>query len=196
MSPNILEGVQKAYHQSICQAGEKMGSMLGKPIDVHVRRIETVSFESLYDGLVPPETPMAILIMRITGSGSGFLLFMMYEESAKRLNEHLWDDIPFEDIVVNLSNMSALKELANVTGTAFLNSLANCAEMELRPSEPYVMYDMIAAVLEMVIAENEPLSDEVILIDSDLADPSLGLKLHFLFLPTPDLASDLQERLA
>lgn len=195
MTSPILEKVREAYAVSIAEAGEHMGKMLGKQLDVRARRIGYVPFDRLYEGLAPPETPMAMLVMRIAGEGDGFILFVMFEEAAKRLNEHLWEGVPFEDTVVDLSNMSALKELANVSGTAFLNRLAKIADLELRPSEPYMMYDMVASVLEMVIAENAPLSDEVILIDSDLIDPSLRLSMHFLFLPSPDMAARLQERL-
>ncbi len=196
MASLILDHVRDAYTHSIAKAGVHMSGMLGQPMDVRPRRIEAVSFESLYEGLAPPETPMAMLILRISGDGGGFLVFMMFEESARRLNEHLWDAIAFDDIVVNLSNMSALKELANVAGSAFINELADRADIELRPSEPHVLYDMIASVLQMIVMENAPLSEDVILIDSDLADPELGLKMHFLFFPSPELESLLEEKLA
>lgn len=196
MSPEFINSIKKAYLDSISRTGSYMSEMLGEKVNIGGGRFASIPFEQLYEGFASPETPMAVLVMRISGEGSGFLLFIMYEEAARKLNEHLWEGVPFdENTIVNLSNISALKELGNVAGTSFLNQLSKVSGLELRPSEPYVMYDMVASVLQMIIMENTPYCEEVLTIDSEFSDPALGISLKFIFLPTYEFQNMLEERI-
>ncbi len=191
MDRTTLENIQSIFEESAAQAGETMGMMIGQKLEIRVNRVVEVPFQDLYEGLYPPDTPLAMIVVRITGQNSGYILFLMFEENAKKLNELLWNEISFEDGVVNLSNISALKELANVVGSCFLNTLANRVGIELRPTEPIALYDMLAAVLEGLIVEQSLVSDKAILIDTNMAEQQRGIGVHFLFLPSPGLVDSI-----
>ena len=89
----------------------------------------------------------------------------------------------------------ALKELANVVASCFLNTLADRAGSELRPTEPFFVYDMLAAVLEGLIAEQSLMADKAILIDTNMAEHEKGIGVHFLFLPSPKLIESIAAHL-
>ncbi|MFH1742291.1 MAG: chemotaxis protein CheC [bacterium] len=196
MDAAILENIRSLFEQGAALAGQSMEMMLGRELEIRVNRIAEVSYEDLYEGLYPPETPMAIIVIRIAGDNSGYLVFLMFEENAKKLNEVLWSGIPFDDGVVNLSNLSALKELTNVVGNSFLNTLADRVDCELRPTEPFFVYDMLAAVLEGLIVEHSLVADKAVLIDTNMAETEKGIGVHFLFLPSPKLVETITAHLS
>jgi len=196
MDRTTLENIQSIFEEGAKQAGETMGMMIGRKLEINVNRVVEIPFQDLYGDLYPPDTPLAMIVLRITGQNSGYILFLMFEENAKKLNELLWDEISLEDGVVNLSNVSALKELANVVGSCFLNTLANRVGIELRPTEPVALYDMFAALLEGLIIEQSLVSDKAILIDTNMAEQEKGIGVHFLFLPSPGLVESIAHRLS
>ena len=195
MDDTVLERIKSVFSEGAELAGRSMEMMIGCPLSIHVNRIAQVPFEDLCETLYPPDTPMAMILLRITGDNSGYIVFLMYEENARKLNEILWGSVPLEDGVINLSDPSALRELANVVGSCFLNVLADRVGLELRPTEPFFVYDMLAAVLEGLIAEQSLIADKAILVDTNMAEKERGIGMHFLFLPSPDLVENLAARL-
>ena len=187
MDATILDNIKSLFEQGTDLAGRSMERMLGCRLAIRVNRIAEVPFEDLHEELYPPDTPMAMIVMRIAGDYGGYVVFLMYEEDAKKLNEILWGQVPLGDGVLNLSDPSALEELANVVGSSFLNTLADRSGCELRPTEPTFVYDMLAAVLDSLVAEQSLMADNAILIDTRMAESEQGIGVHFLFLPSPEL---------
>jgi chemotaxis protein CheC len=90
----------------------------------------------------------------------------MYEESAKKVNQILWEEVPNTVEVLNLSSISAIKEMGNIVGSCFLNRLADSSGVELRPGEPLFVYDLMEAVMEALLIEQSLSSDRAIIVDT------------------------------
>lgn len=103
MNTETLDRIRSIFEQGAAQAGQSMGTMIGRKLEININQIEEVPFQDLYEGLYPPDTPMAVIVIRISGANNGYIVFLMYEENAGKLNEILWGEMPFEDGVINLS---------------------------------------------------------------------------------------------
>ena len=172
-------------------AEQSLTMMLGKPITFAVRRVALVPIEDVCSGPLAGDVPVVCIALRIAGEGAGYVVFIMYEQAAKRINEVLWGGIPLDDGILNVSNVSALKEMANIVGSGFLNALADALKIELRPSEPVFVYEMLGATLDTLLLEQSLESDVAFVIDSSIQSAEADITLDFLFLPAPEMITAL-----
>lgn len=89
---------------------------------------------------------------------------------------------------------SALAEMGNMAGTFFLNSIAELTGLETRPTEPDVMFDMIGAILDVVVATSVEHVDEVIIISTKIAHGDRQTQAYFWYLPDSKTMEVLNER--
>jgi chemotaxis protein CheC len=82
---------------------------------------------------------------------------------------------------------SALGEVGNLTGSFFLNALAERTQLASQPSPPAVILDMGGAVLDLPLALLAQSSEEALIIDTTFVDDTRSISA--LFLVMPDLAS-------
>ena len=79
---------------------------------------------------------------------------------------------------------SAIGELGNIVGSAFINALADHMNLILHPSPPTVIHDMAIALVQSVYAEVLSQGGDVVMMDAifeDLAGKTAGL----LIVPDP-----------
>lgn len=65
---------------------------------------------------------------------------------------------------------SAVAELGNIVGSAFVNALADRLNLILHPSPPQVIHDMAIALVETVYAEVLSQDGEVVMMDAVFED--------------------------
>lgn len=65
---------------------------------------------------------------------------------------------------------SAVSELGNIVGSAFVNALADHVQLILHPSPPTVVHDMAIALVETIYAEILSRGSEVVMIDTLFED--------------------------
>ena len=67
---------------------------------------------------------------------------------------------------------SAIGELGNIVGSAFINALADHVNLSLHPSPPTVINDMAIALVESVYAEVLSQGGDVVMMDAIFEDHS------------------------
>ena len=67
---------------------------------------------------------------------------------------------------------SAIGELGNIVGSAFVNALADRVNLSLHPSPPTIVNDMASALVESIYAEMLSEGAEVVMIDTIFEDRS------------------------
>jgi chemotaxis protein CheC len=78
---------------------------------------------------------------------------------------------------------SALQELGNITGTYFLNYIADNTGSFIRPTPPAVMVDMCGAILDIVIATAGLENEEVLMFDAEFIQGELSIGVQFWVIP-------------
>lgn len=184
-----LKHLQQVFEQAALDARQTLLLMMKRDVIIKVAGIKELPFEEVSHFRFPEDVPVAIIVLRLQGDAEGYLAFIMFEESAKRVNQILWEEVPETCEVLNISNISALKEMANIVGSCFLNKLADRSGIELRPSEPLFVYDLMAAVMETLLLEQSYSSEKAILVDTEIESPKEGISFDILFLPSTELLS-------
>lgn len=98
----------------------------------------------------PEDTPVAGVVLEVSGDLEGFLLLIVAMEECQRFLQSLIGSTPCDDDE-ELAE-SALGELGNVVCSAFLNELADAYAMHIKPSPPAVVRDMVGALLGTLAA--------------------------------------------
>jgi chemotaxis protein CheC len=79
---------------------------------------------------------------------------------------------------------SVLGEMGNITGSFFLNALADATNLYLTPSPPVVMVDMAGAIMQIALSEIMQEQDTVLAIRASFGTNSQLIDGTFLILPT------------
>ncbi len=88
----------------------------------------------------------------------------------------------------NLGEMerSVLGEMGNITGSFFLNALADATNLTLTPSPPVVMVDMAGAILGIALTEIMQEQDDVLAVKATFGTATQQMDGTFLVMPTMD----------
>jgi chemotaxis protein CheC len=90
---------------------------------------------------------------------------------------------------------SALNEMANIVGSAYISALGAIARLELEPAPPQVATGSLGAIVESVIAERAAAHDVALLLDSDLLVENEACSFSFVLVPTTASVGELLGRL-
>jgi chemotaxis protein CheC len=79
--------------------------------------------------------------------------------------------------------VSALMEVGNIVGSSYINALSAMTGLALEPTPPGTATDMLAAIVETVLAERASTGDVALLLDSDLVVEGEDCSVSFLLVP-------------
>jgi chemotaxis protein CheC len=79
--------------------------------------------------------------------------------------------------------LSALMEIGNIVGSSYINALAGMTGLAVEPTPPAAATDMLAAIVQSVLAERAGTSDLALLLDSNLVVEGEGCSISFLLVP-------------
>ncbi len=81
---------------------------------------------------------------------------------------------------------SVLGEMGNVTGSFFLNALADTTNLVLMPSPPAVIVDMVGAIMNIPLTFIMAEQDNALVVKATFSTPSKQIDGTFMVLPTMD----------
>ena len=80
---------------------------------------------------------------------------------------------------------SALAEVGNLCGAFFLNAVASLVGMEARPTPPALMVDMVAAILDVIIATAAGVGEHVLMLSTTFMQAGREAEASFWVIPDP-----------
>ncbi len=89
---------------------------------------------------------------------------------------------------------SVLGEMGNITGSFFLNALADSGNMVLMPSPPAVMVDMVRAIISIPLTSIMEEQDEALMVKATFSADNQQLDGTFMVLPTMDFMKTILSR--
>jgi chemotaxis protein CheC len=86
---------------------------------------------------------------------------------------------------------SVLGEMGNITGSFFLNALADSTNLVLMPSPPSVLIDMVGAVINVPLTYIMEENDNALVVKATFSADNRELEGTFLVLPTMEFMNTL-----
>jgi chemotaxis protein CheC len=170
-------------------ASTALSSLLGRSVDISVPKAFVLPMADAVSSIGDPESEATGVVLGVVGEmeASVMLLFTPNDET---LMCELLDVEPRTEIGV-----SALMEIGNIVGTSYINALAGMTGTELEPTPPAAATDMLAAIVETVLAERAAAGDVALLLDSDLVVENEDCSVTFLLVPDRGGVEQLLARL-
>ena len=171
------------------RAATALSSMLGRPIDVTVPTALALPLADVIEELGRPGEEATGVVLPIVGELDAVVLLLFGRDDAERICSLLGVEAGTE------IGRSALNEVANIVGSAYINALGAVARLELEPGPPQSATDMLGAIVESVIAERAAAHDVALLLDSDLLVENEACSFSFVLVPTTASVGELLGRL-
>lgn len=176
-------GMTAVMARALSHSAEALSQFLGnrslRPTDVELSNHRLAELPVLWGR---EDTPVAAVVLDVSGDLEGFLLLIVSLEECEGFLRPLIGDITF-DTDEQLAE-SALGELGNVVGSAFLNDLADQFSMHVKPSPPAVVRDMIGALLATLAAAlAEEQRSELPVVRAQLAGNGRESSAYLLWIP-------------
>jgi chemotaxis protein CheC len=164
-------------------AARGISTMVGEDLRVlepSVRLIPVLEIPTLMGG---PENEAVGIYLRAEGRLTGQIMLIIPLERALELCDMLLGEAPGTTQYLDRLERSALAELGNLTGTFFLNSVAKITNLDIRPTPPAVMVDMVGAILDIILATSAGLSENVLMLQATFVIKNREARVDFWVIP-------------
>lgn len=185
---NGLNGEVKDFFQMLANEGIHnaaigFSKLTGANLQVTQPQVKMVPFTEIPDMFGGPEMEAVGIYLKVEGDIPGQIILVLPYPKAIELVALLMEVPPGTIQSLGTLERSALGELGNMTGTFFLNSMANLTGVTVRPSPPAVMVDMVGAMLDVIIATSSGLGSRVLMIQATFADGERKAEADFWVFP-------------
>ncbi len=169
-------------------AATALADLINRKVEISVPGVSLIPIENIANLLGEPDKLFFVLDVELKGDMVGRMFLLFSPDDAKHLANALLG-IPPEKLDFN-SDMfqSSLKESANILTGSYVNALAEMSGSTIITSVPSLAMDMVGAILDFIFIQIAQLSEEALIIKTDLNVSGLR-KLEGLVLLFPSAES-------
>ena len=181
---NAWDGLIK---KGMANALKGLSGMIGEEMVVNSISVEHIPARDMPDLLGGPEKVVIGVYILYDGASHGHILLAHQPEVAYAILDILLGPTPRSHRPLTDMERSAIGEMGNITGTFFLNAIANELGVLLNPSPPIILMDMAGAILDIALAEILEESDNVFVASMKYTIKGAAAAGNFIILPNPGL---------
>ncbi len=194
LSNRDLLHLQDVVSTGFVNAASGLSGMVDKIVSVKAPSLKLVKIEEAPAVLHAQEEEVYGAYVGITGDVGGHVVLIFSLPAAEEMVTMLMG--PREKGTdMDEVELSALGEVANITGSFFLRALSDKTGLDIRVSPPCLVLDMAAAVIDGPLVSLAMTTDEVLVIDTWFADDERQIGCLFMVLPDSRSLKMIVERL-
>lgn len=152
------------------RAGRGLSGLMGQEIAIHVPNIRVGTKNDACDAVGGEESVVIGSYLSISGDITGHVMLLFPEPRALECVDLMVGQAPGTTTEPDEMACSAITELGNIVGSAFVNALADQLNLVLHPSPPQLLHDMAIALVESVYAEVLSQDGDVVMMDAVFED--------------------------
>ena len=189
---NTWDDVARAAAEN---AVRSLGVMIGGKLDITSLALGRVSVEDISDRLGGADAWLTGVYLSISGGARGHVTLFFQPEVASELLETLVERPHKPGDAFDEVQRSALGELGNLVGSAFLNTIVDATGLDLRPSPPGVIADMAGSVVDIVAADVLADDADAYVLEVRFRSQNPAFEASLFIVPGADLLGAATERL-
>jgi chemotaxis protein CheC len=170
-------------------ASTALSGMLARSVDISVPNALVLPMAGAVAALGDAEDATTGIVLGVSGDMDATVLLLVNPSHAALLCRMLGAPADSE------LGESALMEIGNIVGSSYINALATMTGMVIEPTPPSIATDMLAAIVESVLATRAAAGDIALLLDSDLVVEGEDCSISFLLVPDQGGVEQLLARL-
>jgi chemotaxis protein CheC len=184
-----LDALRELANVGSGTASTALSAMLGRSVDITVPNAFVLPMAEAVDSIGNPEDDVTGIVLGVFGDMEATVLLLVNPNHAALLCGML--GVPADSEF----GESALMEIGNIVGSSYINALAMMTGMEIEPTPPGLATDMLAAIVESVLAQRATGGDIALLLDSDMVVENEDCSVSFLLVPDQGGVEQLLARL-
>ena len=177
--------------KGISNALTGLSQMIGKTIEVSAIDIKWLPASKVVDLLGGPENTIVGIYLSIEGDATGHLLLLHDTKIAFRFIDTQLGLPRGSTKEIDEMEYSVLGEMGNITGSFFLNALADSTSLVLMPSPPFVLMDIVGAILNVPLTFITKENDNAFVVKANFKAEDDEYYGTFMLLPTMNFMSTL-----
>jgi chemotaxis protein CheC len=170
-------------------ASTALSTMLGRSVDISVPNALVLPMADAVGNIGNAEDDVTGIVLGVFGDMDATVLLLVSPSHAALMCGML--GVPADSEF----GESALMEIGNIVGSSYINALAGMTGMSIEPTPPSIATDMLAAIVESVLATRAAAGDVALLLDSDLTVEGEDCSVSFLLVPDQGGVEQLLARL-
>jgi len=184
-----LDALRELANVGSGTASTALSAMLGRSVDITVPNAFVLPMAEAVDSIGNPEDDVTGIVLGVFGDMEATVLLLVNPNHAALLCGML--GVPADSEF----GESALMEIGNIVGSSYINALAMMTGMEIEPTPPGLATDMLAAIVQSVLAQRATGGDVALLLDSDMVVEGEDCSVSFLLVPDQGGVEQLLARL-
>lgn len=165
-------------------AATSLSQLIDKPVHMTVPVIEMMDYAAVFEQIMPEETVIKAIIVRMMGDAEGVFLFTVDQQSSKDLVTMM---LPADTSYSEAMADSALQELVNILVNSFLNAVMKLMDRNLITSVPIMIEDMFGAIMSSAYMEQSQYDDSIMIIKNEFYYLGDRLESSLYFIPKPGI---------
>lgn len=163
-------------------AATALAELLNTTVDIEIPTICLMDYNKVAEYLGGPDNHAIGITVNVSGDLNGTMLQVVEKEFASRLiNTFYAKEITSLD-TINDMDLSVLREMANITTAAYVNSIARMTGTFINIAPPKDYVDTIKHILELPSKEYEDLDYQVLFIDERLCFANTKIKCAMILI--------------
>lgn len=183
ISDELLEKLGSLADKGFADAAQGFSQMIGEKLTVKSPDVSKIHLNDLYDILGGAENDAVGIYLRFEGELKGQVMMVIPYKQAMGIADLLMQRPNGTTTELGDMERSALAEVGNLTGSFFLNAIAEITGVSSHPTPPAVMIDMVASILDVVIATMGDIGDEVLMFRTTFVRGDRSAKTDFWVIP-------------
>lgn len=179
--------------EGIRNAAVGLSDMVGAQITVTDPRVRLVPLSEIPMLVGGPEQEAVGVYLQAQGGLVGQIMLVIPYQKALELVDLLMEQPEGTTKQLGSLERSALAEVGNMTASFFLNAVAKRLSLDIRPSPPAVMVDMVGAILDIVAAVSGGVGEHVLLMQGAFMRDDREVEVNFWVIPDPEALAAFAE---
>ena len=165
-------------------AATSLSQLIDKPVHMTVPVIEMMDYAAVFEQIMPEETVIKAIIVRMMGDAEGVFLFTVDQQFSKDLVAMMLpENTTYSEVMAD----SALQELVNILVNSFLNAVMKLIDRNLITSVPIMIEDMFGAIMSSAYMEQSQYDDSIMIIKNEFYYLGDRLESSLYFIPKPGI---------
>jgi chemotaxis protein CheC len=185
----------RVVEEGMCRATAGISEMIGRELTILLPPvIQLVPINRLPHILGRPDLEVVGLYLSIFGDVVGHMTILFSQEQALQLAGMLLGAPDGTTHELGEMEISALSEMGNITGSFFLNALADATDLDIQPSPPTLITDMAGAILDISVVDVSREANETVLFETEFYMDGRRASGYFLIIPNPSALERILQR--
>jgi chemotaxis protein CheC len=175
-----LDAMREVGNIGAGHAATVLSQLLKQKVEMAVPRVSVTPLTEAANFIGIPEKPMVGVYLRVFGDAPSKILYLYPKEQALFLAGLL---------------LGETYKVRNILTGAYVNAFSSFTRLNMISSVPALAFDMVAAIVNTVLADQGEVGDYALIIETKLTTSDSSINGHFFLVPDPDSLGVILETL-